>query len=123
MSRVVAPPEQMAQLRAAEMEAKELSGRGVALQRKAIVDGLKESVVEFNHGVDGTTPADVMQLMMVTQYLDMLKDVGHGQTTIMIPHGPGALQDVQSQMRNGFLEANLMGAENSRPVAAEPARP
>lgn len=107
----------------AEMEAKELSGRGVALQRKAIVDGLKESVVEFNHGVDGTTPADVMQLMMVTQYLDMLKDVGHGQTTIMIPHGPGALQDVQSQMRNGFLEANLMGAENSRPVAAEPARP
>jgi regulator of protease activity HflC (stomatin/prohibitin superfamily) len=107
----------------AEMEAKELSGRGVALQRKAIVDGLKESVVEFNHGVDGTTPADVMQLMMVTQYLDMLKDVGHGQTTIMIPHGPGALQDVQSQMRNGFLEANLMGAANSRPVAAEPARP
>ena len=38
-----------------------------ARQRKAIVDGLKESVLEFNDGVAGTSPADVMQLMMVTQ--------------------------------------------------------
>jgi hypothetical protein len=56
----------------AESEAKYLSGLGVARQRKAIVDGLKESVVEFNDGVAGTSPADVMQLMMVTQYLGEL---------------------------------------------------
>ena len=34
-----------------------LSGKGVARQRKAIVDGLKESVVEFNDGVAGTVSA------------------------------------------------------------------
>ena len=56
----------------AESEAKYLSGKGVARQRKAIVDGLKESVVEFNDGVAGTSPADVMKLMMVTQYLGEL---------------------------------------------------
>jgi hypothetical protein len=41
-------------------------------------------------GVGGTTPADVMQLMMVTQYLDMMKDVGtkEGAATIFIPHSP-----------------------------------
>ena len=32
----------------ADAEAKELSGQGVARQRRAIVDGLKESVVQFN---------------------------------------------------------------------------
>merc|ERR1719258_8698 len=60
----------------AEAEAKYLAGVGVARQRKAIVDGLKDSVLEFSGGVHGTTPQDVMHLMMVTQYLDMLKDVG-----------------------------------------------
>merc|ERR1711907_561768 len=76
----------------ADAESKFLSGQGVARQRKAIVEGLKESVVEFNDGVSGTSPADVMQLMMVTQYLDMLKDVGtkDGASTVFIPHAPGA---------------------------------
>lgn len=94
----------------AESEAKYLSGKGVARQRKAIVDGLKESVLEFNDGVAGTSPADVMQLMMVTQYLDMLKEVGTSSksNTVFVPHGPGAVSDVQAQMRNGFLEANAV---------------
>lgn len=92
----------------ADAESKFLSGQGVARQRKAIVEGLKDSVVEFNEGVRGTSPADVMQLMMVTQYLDMMKDVGtkDGASTVFIPHMPGAVADVQNQMRQGFLEAN-----------------
>merc|ERR1711939_1034852 len=94
----------------ADAESKFLSGQGVARQRQAIVEGLKNSVVEFNDGVAGTSPADVMQLMMVTQYLDMLKDVGHKGSTVFIPHGPGAVGDVQSQMRQGFMEANTLGA-------------
>merc|ERR1712139_621763 len=99
----------------AEMEAKHLSGQGVAKQRQAIVDGLKESVLEFNEGVVGTSPADVMQLMMVTQYLDMLKDVGlKSSSTVFIPHGPGAVSDVQGQMRQGFMEANAMSMNQTR---------
>merc|ERR550537_224047 len=103
----------------AEMEAKHLSGQGVARQRQAIVEGLKNSVLEFNDGVVGTTPADVMQLMMVTQYLDMLKDVGlNSKSTLFIPHTPGAVADVQSQMRQGFLEANAVSVDRTRPTMA-----
>jgi len=108
----------------AEMEAKHLSGQGVAKQRQAIVEGLKNSVLEFNDGVAGTTPADVMQLMMVTQYLDMLKDVGHKGSTVFIPHGPGAVADVQSQMRQGFMEANSLGATAlAHPASTDVAAP
>jgi len=100
----------------ADAEAKELSGQGVARQRKAIVDGLKESVVQFNEGVHGTSPADVMQLMMVTQYLDMLKDVGTQDTatTVFIPHSPAGVNDIQSQMRQGFLEANYASGRGGK---------
>merc|ERR1711907_554054 len=101
----------------AEMEAKHLSGQGVALQRQAIVEGLKKSVLKFNDGVAGTSPADVMQLMMVTQYLDMLKDVGHKGSPVFIPRGPGAVGDVQAQMRQGFMEANaLVGTQLAQPA-------
>jgi len=103
----------------ADAESKFLSGQGVARQRKAIVEGLKESVLEFNEGVVGTSPADVMQLMMVTQYLDMLKDVGlKSSSTVFIPHGPGAVSDVQGQMRQGFMEANAMSMNQTRAVMA-----
>jgi len=102
----------------AEAEGKYLAGVGVARQRKAIVDGLKESVKEFSSSIEGTTPADVMQLMMVTQYLDMMKDVGtnNGATTLFVPSGPGGLTDVQSQVRQGLLEANLASSANATNV-------
>ena len=48
----------------ADAESKYLSGAGVARQRRAIVDGLKESVMDFNDSVVGTTPTDVMQVSL-----------------------------------------------------------
>ena len=128
----------------ADAESKHLSGQGVARQRRAIVDGLKESVMDFNDSVVGTTPTDVMQLMMcantparvamlmnltvrcalvrVTQYLDMLKEVGTKDqaSTVFIPHAPGAVGDIQSQMRQGFMEANAMATAQTRPTVARP---
>merc|ERR1719464_1060553 len=43
----------------AEAEAKYLSGVGVAKQRKAIIDGLRNSIVDFNDGVKGASSKDV----------------------------------------------------------------
>jgi len=51
----------------ADSESKYLSGMGVSRQRKAIINGLKDSVNEFQDGVSGTSAADVMQLVMMTQ--------------------------------------------------------
>jgi len=87
----------------AEAEAKYLSGVGVAKQRKAIVDGLKESIVDFSDGVKGTSGKDVMDLLLLTQYFDCIRDVGsakHCRTTF-VPSG-----NVGAGMRNSLLQAD-----------------
>jgi len=60
----------------AEAEAKYLSGVGVAKQCKAIVDGLKSSIVDFTGGVQGSTSKEALDLLLLTQYFDCIKDVG-----------------------------------------------
>jgi regulator of protease activity HflC (stomatin/prohibitin superfamily) len=91
-----------------EAESKALQGQGIANQRKAIIDGLKESVESFNSGVAGTKAEDVMNLVLMTQYFDTLKEIGlSGKTnTILIPHSPGGMGDISEQMRNAIVTAN-----------------
>ncbi|KAI5067437.1 hypothetical protein GOP47_0017965 [Adiantum capillus-veneris] len=90
----------------AEAESKYLSGLGIARQRQAIVDGLRESVLNFSHNVPGTTAKDVMDMVLVTQYFDTMRDIGASSknSTVFIPHGPGAVRDVADQIRNGLLQ-------------------
>lgn len=101
-----AEADKITQVKAAEAEAesKYLSGVGVARQRAAIVDGLKSSIVEFAENVDGTGPKDVMNLLLLTQYFDMLKDVSNkGANTMFISHGPAAVGDIHLQLREGLM--------------------
>jgi regulator of protease activity HflC (stomatin/prohibitin superfamily) len=90
----------------AEAESKYLSGVGVARQRKAIIDGFKDSVLDFQGGVEGTTSKDIINMMMVTQYLDMLKDVGQCPTnsTTFVPHSIGG-GNTGAQVRDGLMQA------------------
>lgn len=89
----------------AEAEAKYLSGVGVAKQRKAIVDGLKSSIVDFNDGVSGTTSKDIMDLLLLTQYFDMVRDVGANKNckTTFVP----CAKTSGDEMRNALLVADL----------------
>ena len=75
----------------ADADSKYLSGLGVARQRKAIVDGLRESIVEFQGNVQGTNSKDVIDLLLLTQYFDMLKDVGNNPncSTVFTPPAVG----------------------------------
>ncbi len=90
----------------ADAESKALQGKGIADQRAAIVHGLKESVEDFQQGIKGTTAQDVMNLVLMTQYFDTLKEVGQHSNTILIPHTPGGLQDISSQIRNAIIQGN-----------------
>lgn len=92
----------------AEAESKALQGRGIADQRKAIIDGLKDSVADFQQALGGVNTQDVMNLVLITQYFDMLKDIGQTSetNTILIPHSPGALGDLSSQIRDAVMTAN-----------------
>lgn len=89
----------------ADAESKYLSGVGVARQRQAIVNGLRDSIVDFSDGVEGTRPKDVMDLLLLTQYFDMIKEVGsHGaQKTLFLPHGPGSVTELQANLRSGLM--------------------
>ncbi|OWM75673.1 hypersensitive-induced response protein 4 [Punica granatum] len=99
----------------AEAEAKYLGGVGVAKQRQAITDGLRENILNFSHKVEGTSAKEVMDLIMVTQYFDTMKDLGSASknTTIFIPHGPGHVRDITEQIRNGMMEAASSQVEDN----------
>ena len=89
----------------AEAESKILQGKGVSGQRRAIIDGLKESLNDFQETVHGVSAIDVMSLILMVQYFDTLKDMGmHGKmSTILLPHSPSSLQDLYQQIRNAVI--------------------
>lgn len=84
----------------AEADSMYLSGVGVANQRKAIMDGLKESIVDFSEEVSDTTPKEVMDLLILNQYFDTLEQVGQrpGVKVVMLPADNNAV-------RQSMLEA------------------
>jgi regulator of protease activity HflC (stomatin/prohibitin superfamily) len=94
----------------ADADAKELAGEGLSRQRQAIVNGLQESVNLFTKGVPGADHSTVMDMIMITQYFDTMKDIGANSRTnaIFMPHQPGAISDVSSQLRQGILEASFV---------------
>ncbi|KAH0890792.1 hypothetical protein HID58_053221 [Brassica napus] len=109
-----AEAEKIIQIKRAEGEAesKYLSGLGIARQRQAIVDGLRDSVLGFAGNVPGTSAKDVLDMVMMTQYFDTMRDIGaHSKSSsVFIPHGPGAVADVATQIRNGLLQAHQTNA-------------
>jgi regulator of protease activity HflC (stomatin/prohibitin superfamily) len=98
-----------------EAESKALQGQGIANQRKAIIEGLKESVENFSSAVNGVNSQDVMNLVMMTQYFDTIKELGMSgkNSTILIPHGPGGMTDMSDQIRNAMITAEQVNKASS----------
>jgi hypothetical protein len=98
-----ADADKILQVKAAEAEAesKYLAGVGVSKQRKAIVDGMRDSVQGF--GSIGSQ--DVMDLLLITQYFDMIRDMGQKAklpTTLFLPHGPDSVGHLREELKNQF---------------------
>jgi len=91
----------------AEAESKALQGQGIANQRKAIIEGLQNSIEQFQKVVDGTSSKEVMQLVLVTQYFDTLKSIGESDktNTLFLAHTPNAVKDVSEQIMESMLVA------------------
>src|SRR5271165_3989704 len=108
----------------AEAESKRLQGEGIANQRKAIISGLKDSMEDFAKTVAGSTPHDVMQLVLVTQYFDTLKEIAANDhsNTILIPHTPNTLTDLFGQIRNAVITGAEM-TKSAAPAAFSPIDP
>jgi regulator of protease activity HflC (stomatin/prohibitin superfamily) len=85
----------------AEAEARYLSGLGVARQRKAIVEGLQESVGDFSASVEGATPKDVMDILLLSQYFDTLSVVG--ANSLILEHDPATVASLRQSVGGSFL--------------------
>jgi regulator of protease activity HflC (stomatin/prohibitin superfamily) len=98
----------------AEAEASILHGQGLAGQRHAIVSGLKDSVEEFVRQVPGLSQKDVMEMVLLIQYIDTLKEIAGSSKSnvIFVPHSPGNVSDLASQLRESIIvgqQMNKMG--------------
>lgn len=100
----------------ADAEAKYLAGQGIARQRQAIVGGLRESVRAFQSDVSDVNSRDVMELLLITQYFDTLQTLGATgkNSTVFLPHSPGAVGDIAGQIRNGFMMGMAGDAASSK---------
>jgi len=101
----------------ADARSKELSGEGIAKQRIAIVAGLRESVKDASDAL-GVNAEGVMTLVLMTQYYDMLTDVGENSrtNTIMLPHTPGAVGELREQIIASIETSKAAGGAEGRKV-------
>jgi regulator of protease activity HflC (stomatin/prohibitin superfamily) len=92
----------------AEAESKALQGQGIANQRRAIIEGLQNSIEQFQSVVGGVSAPEVMQLVMITQYFDMLRAIGESDhtTTLFRSHSPAAVKEMSEQILNSMLVAD-----------------
>merc|ERR1712050_442352 len=89
-------------------EAKRLAGVGMAQMRAAMAQGFKDSMMFMQES--GMSSKESMHMMVMTQYLDTLKEFANGKSSIMVPHGPSAVKDMEAQIRDGFLTSQAMDA-------------
>ena len=107
-------------------EAKKLQGRGVADQRKEIVEGIAQQYEMLRDaGVEESPEA----LMLVSQYLDAMVDVSHnGQASVLyMPSNPQGMGDLFSGMRdvlmaNRALDSAEEPSQRRRPQPKKPSR-
>ena len=91
----------------AEAESKALQGQGIANQRRAIIEGLRGSIEDFQKTLGDASAKEVMQLVLVTQYFDTLKSIGENDktNTLFLSHSPGAVQNISEQIIQSLAAA------------------
>jgi regulator of protease activity HflC (stomatin/prohibitin superfamily) len=105
----------------AEAESKRLQGEGIAKQRSAIIDGLRESISAFTEKVGSVNEQEALKLVLLTQYFDTVKEIGisSGSKVILLPHVPGGVTDIAEQIRTSIMTANEASKTEPARTAAE----
>lgn len=99
--------EKILKIKAAEAAAQSdiLQGEGIAGQRKAIIEGLRDSIAHFQRDVHEIDAKAVMNVILVTQYFDTLKEMSKNGnlSSILLPHSPAGVTDLQQQIREAII--------------------
>jgi len=101
----------------ADAEVSRLHGEGIAMQRQAIIGGLRKSVEDFSNATHADTSA-VMSLMMMTQHTDMIKEsIKEAKgVSLILSASPTSATDLEAQIRSS------MGSLQSTAMPSMPAR-
>ena len=93
----------------AEAESKKLQGEGIAQQRAAIIEGFKDSINDLKQVTGSEVETqDVMNMVMMVQYFDALRDIGtSGQNNaVLIPYGAGGSNQIFQQMTQAMITSD-----------------
>ena len=91
----------------AEAEKDRLHGVGIAQQRKAIVDGLAESIAELKEANVGMSEEQIMSILLTNQYLDTLNTfAAKGNQTLFLPNNPNGVDDIRTQILSSLKTDN-----------------
>ena len=84
----------------AEAEKDRLHGVGIAEQRKAIVDGLADSIKELKGANVEMKEEQIMSILLTNQYLDTLNNFADnkGNNTIFLPANPDGVESIRTQI-------------------------
>eukprot|EP00921_Rhytidocystis_pertsovi_P008817 GHVQ01014335.1.p1 GENE.GHVQ01014335.1~~GHVQ01014335.1.p1 ORF type:complete len:284 (-),score=38.95 GHVQ01014335.1:255-1106(-) len=83
----------------AEAESKYLQGFGLARQRKAIIDGLRDNVTTFSTDTKVDSKS-AMDLVLVTQYFDTIQNIAKDKRTTVVYY-----QDEPGEAQSQFLDS------------------
>ena len=85
----------------------------IAQQRKAIVDGLAESITELREANVGMTEEQIMSILLTNQYLDTLNTfASKGNQTIFLPNTPNGVDDIRTQILSALRAEKKILFEN-----------
>jgi len=108
----------------AEKESKKLQGEGAAAQLEAVAQGRAKALETVKKAAGGDAdPERALAFMMTTQYIDAMREIGHGKGhVIMLPGSVGDVQKIVGGLVAAGDAANAVRAAGEAP-AASPAPP
>ncbi len=106
----------------AEADRARLQGEGLANQRKAIAEGLRESVELVRGAGDDIREQDVMNLLLLVQWMDTQKEIAgtNRSTVVFLPNSPGEISSIADQIRASILVAEAANVSNQTPNRPTP---
>ncbi len=85
----------------AQKQTRILQGEGLAGERKAIINGLAESIQELT-ATTGTSSQSVLNIVMLNQYIDMLRTIGRDENgnskVVFLNSSPDGMSSAMQQL-------------------------
>eukprot|EP00919_Chromeraceae_sp_WS-2016_P054371 GHVR01129168.1.p1 GENE.GHVR01129168.1~~GHVR01129168.1.p1 ORF type:complete len:138 (+),score=32.48 GHVR01129168.1:58-414(+) len=75
-----------------------LQGSGISRKRQAIVEGMKETIDEFSTHLKEFKPQDVLDLILISQYFDTLKELANPGASTVVFTNKRSQKDLQGSL-------------------------